>query len=198
MPYQTVTPERLRRFLTRLAREFRRPARIYLVGGTSLLYQGLKAATKDVDLSATLLQPDHDAFTQALRRLSHELQMAIEEVSPDDFIPLPKETADRHRYLGREGDLDIFAFDPVATALAKLARYRQADIVDVIALVESGQLNLAMLIAAFEEILPHVEAGQALKITAVEYRQKMEGFMELLRQQGLDDHEVSEDNGDDL
>ena len=42
MPYDPVTPERLRRFLERLGRAYRQPGRIYLVGGTSLLYQGLE------------------------------------------------------------------------------------------------------------------------------------------------------------
>jgi len=49
--YAPVTPERLREFLTRLGREYRQSGRVYLVGGTGLLYQGLKGLTKDVDIS---------------------------------------------------------------------------------------------------------------------------------------------------
>lgn len=91
MPYQLVTPEHLHRFLDRLAREYRRTGRIYLVGGTGLLYQGLKSVTKDVDLSTQLPSSDQDAFTRILRRLSNDMQIAIEEVSPADFIPCHKE-----------------------------------------------------------------------------------------------------------
>lgn len=48
--YDPVTPERLRQFLNRLGREYRQPGRVLLVGGTGLIYQGLKRLTKDVDL----------------------------------------------------------------------------------------------------------------------------------------------------
>jgi hypothetical protein len=40
--YDPVTPERLRTLLDRLGQAYRHPGRIYLVGGTSLLYYGLK------------------------------------------------------------------------------------------------------------------------------------------------------------
>lgn len=48
--YDPVTPARLQQFLARLGREVREPGRVYLVGGTGLMYQGLKGLTKDVDL----------------------------------------------------------------------------------------------------------------------------------------------------
>jgi len=111
--------------------------------------------------------------------------MAIEEVSPADFIPLPGGVEDRHRYLGREGQLDVFAFDPVSTALAKIARGRAGDITDVLALIKAGQLQADVLADAFAEILPRVAAGQALKIGPDEYRLKMENFLEDARAQEL-------------
>ncbi len=40
--YDPVTPARLQQFLTRLGRAVREPGRVYLVGGTGLMYQGLK------------------------------------------------------------------------------------------------------------------------------------------------------------
>lgn len=117
-----------------------------------------------------------------MRLLSHALNMAIEEVTPADFIPLPRGAEDRHRFLGRQGSLEVFAFDSVSTALAKLARGRDADIADVFALLDAGQLHLDTLQSAFEDILPRVAAGEALKITAEQYQQKMAAFMDLARQ----------------
>lgn len=185
MAYDRVTPERLALFLDRLVREFRRPGCLYLVGGTGLLYQGLKVGTKDIDLAYDIAVSDRDAFARALVRLRHDLNIAVEKVSPGDFIPLPRATAEGHLYLGRKGELDIFAFDPVATALAKLARYRQADLDDVLALLHAGQLSLDTLVAAFEEILPRVAAGEALKITAEEYRVKVSTFLAVAQERGF-------------
>jgi len=44
MPYAPVTLQRLTLFLERLTQAYRRPGRLYLVGGTGLLYQGIKAS----------------------------------------------------------------------------------------------------------------------------------------------------------
>lgn len=184
MPYDHVTKERLLLFLSRLGRDYHYPARLYLVGGTSLVYEELKDGTKDIDLVAHLSTPDTVAFTRVLGRLRNELRMAIEEVSPGDFIPLPSGVERRHRYLGRTGDLQIFAFDPVSTALAKIARSRAQDLVDVLALLQAGQLDLSELVSAFEQIMPRVEDGEALKITAPDYRLKFTSFLRLVHQHG--------------
>lgn len=150
-----------------------------------MLYEGLKGVTKDVDLSTRVPVTARESFGRALQRLSRELNMAIEEVSPGHFISLPQGTEDRHRYLGRQGNLEIFAFDAVSTALAKIARGRAGDITDVLAMIRAGQLRLDALADGFAEILPRVEAGQALKIGSDEYQQKMAGFLADARAQGL-------------
>lgn len=85
--YDPVTPARLQQFLARLGREVRESGRVYLVGGTGLMYQGLKGLTKDVDLDTPLPPDAHDRFWRAARRIGRELNMAIEEASPAQFIP---------------------------------------------------------------------------------------------------------------
>lgn len=181
--YDPVTRERLLQLLTRLGREVREPGRVYLVGGTGLLYEGLKGVTKDVDLSTQVSPAAQESFSRTLQRLSRELNMAIEEVSPGHFIPLPRGVEERHRYLARQGSLEIFAFDPVSTALAKIARGRIGDITDVLAMITAGRLDVDTLTDAFVEILPLVAAGQALKIGRDEYQQKMDLFLEAARAQ---------------
>ncbi len=177
MTYTAVTPDLLARFLQRLSREYRGSGRIYLVGGTILLYKGLKASTKDIDLSVELPSGADAAFTRALITLRNELQVAVELASPGQFIPEPAGTALRHQYLTRTGTLEIFAYDLVATALAKLARAREADIEDVLALLHAGALRLDDLQAGFSEIIPRVPT-EALKITEADYRRKFAAFME--------------------
>jgi len=175
--YAPVTPERLGQFLARLARDYREPGAVYLVGGTGLLYQQLKGLTKDVDLSTRLPPAARDRFGEVVRRLGRELNMAIEMVSPAEFIPLPAGAEGRHRYLGREGSLEVYAFDPLSTALAKIARGRAGDYADVRALVEAGQLDGARLTTALDEILPRVAAGEALKITPDAFRAHLAEFL---------------------
>jgi len=206
--YDPVTPARLEQFLTRLGREYREQGSVYLVGGTGLLYQQLKGLTKDVDLTTRVLPASQDRFGEVVRRLGRELNMAIEVVSPADFIPLPRGAEERHRYLGRQGSLDLYAFDPVSTALAKIARGRAGDYADVRALVEAGQISGTQLTVALEEILPRVAAGEALKITPDAFRTHMTEFLESLpaQERALDavphnvagPHPPSPDPGDAL
>jgi len=97
--------------------------------------------------------------------------------------------------LGRQGSLDVFASDPVSTALAKIARGRPADFTDILALVQEGQLRLDTLTAALDEILPRVAAGEALKITPEAYRAHMDAFLADARAQGLT---AEHDNGPEV
>ncbi len=76
------------------------------------------------------------------------------------------------------------SYDPVSTALAKIARGRAADFADVHALITQGHLQRETLEAALEEILSRVAAGQALKITTDAYREKMATFLATLPAQG--------------
>jgi len=175
--YGPVTAARLTEFLTRLSREYTRPARIFLVGGTSLLLDGAKNTTKDIDIVVQLSQPNDARFPEVVQRLRHQMNMAIEEVSPGDYIPLPSGSDERHVFVGQWKQLTVFKFDPVSTALAKIARSGVADTEDVIAMIEMGLLNIATLESAFHEILPSVEAGGAI-LSATSYRMKMEQFVD--------------------
>jgi hypothetical protein len=189
MSYTPVTQDRLALFLQRLGRVYRGAGRVYLVGGTTLLYSGLKVVTKGIDLTADLPAGKDANFTRALITLRNELRMAVELVSPGQFIPEPAGTALRHRFLTRTGLLDVFAYDPIATALAKLARAREADIEDVLALLRAGTLRLDDLRAGFAEIIPRVPA-EALKITEADFRRKFDAF--LVRAESLQAEEPDE------
>ncbi len=61
---------------------------------------------------------------------------------------------------------------------------RAQDLVDVLALLQAGQLDLPELVSAFEQIMPRVEDGEALKITAPDYRLKFTSFLRLVHQHG--------------
>ena len=47
---QRVDQQRIEHFLQQLGRQFTKPGRIYLVGGTTMVYEGLRQQTLDIDL----------------------------------------------------------------------------------------------------------------------------------------------------
>lgn len=78
---QRVDQQRIEYFLQRLGQQFRKPGRVYLVGGTTMVYEGLRQQTLDIDLALeiadvlSLLQNDRlemaklvDYFNEILLR----------------------------------------------------------------------------------------------------------------------------------
>jgi hypothetical protein len=137
---------------------FRFPARLYLVGGATLVYEGLREQSLDIDISYEVAAEHESEFAWAIRTLKDELQVNVELASPGDFIPLPIGWKDRAKFVGRFGQVDVFHFDLYSTALSKIERGREGDFQDVLAMLRSTQIEMSELRDAFANILPRVEA----------------------------------------
>ena len=161
MHNQTMRPpiDRLRvhYFLVKLGIEFHYPARLYLVGGTTLVYEGLRQQSLDIDISYEVADEHESEFARVIRRLKEEMQINIELASPGDFIPLPAGWKERAKYVGRFGQVDVFHFDLYSTALSKIERGREGDYEDVLAMLRSDQINLIELEHALNNIMPRLE-----------------------------------------
>ncbi len=151
---QAVDRDRISLFLQEVGERYHQPARLYLVGGTSLVFEGYRQRTLDVDLVIEVSIDGHGELIRVLQAISLALDINIEEASPGDFIPLPAGYADRHIFIGRFGEVDVFHFDFYSTALSKVERGRQQDLADVIALLGNGRIEWARLEALYREILP--------------------------------------------
>src|SRR5258705_2141519 len=100
---QPVSRERIEEFLRWLGAHYRRRARLFLVGGTTVVYEGLRRQTMDIDLAIEVAADDHAALLAILREARNTLDINIEEAAPSDFIPLPAGYAERHQFIGRYG-----------------------------------------------------------------------------------------------
>lgn len=133
-----VDRSRIDLFLRELGRRFRHPARLYLVGGTTLVYESLRGATLDVDFAVEVDPAYHGDFMRTISVLKDQLPINAEEASPAGFIPLPTGWQGRSPFVGRYGQVEVFHFDPVSTALSKLARGFEEDLRDVQLLLSRG------------------------------------------------------------
>lgn len=165
-----VDQQRIENFLQQLSRLFHKPGRVYLVGGTTMVYEGWREQTLDIDLSFDISPQDHADFIEAVRTLKEKLSLNIEEVSPGDFIPLPSGYRERSIFINRYGQLDIFHFDLYSTALSKISRGSEEDFADVLALLYNGQLSIDRLTQFFHEILPQF-ATKSLKQDPIRFQQ---------------------------
>jgi hypothetical protein len=131
--------------LRALSERFRHPCRLYLVGGTTMVFEGLRDQSIDIDIAFEVDSSYHGEFVQAIRKLKDELYVNVEESSPSDFIPLPRGANERAIFVGRFGQLDVFHFDYYSIALSKIARGTQEDFSDVLSLLQSRRMELPML-----------------------------------------------------
>ena len=175
---QKVDRERIKNFFKKLGRRFRQAGKIYLVGGTTLVFEQLREQTVDIDVVIEVSPKHHGQIIQAIRELKDDLSVNVEEASPGDFIPLPKGYQSRHQFVERFGLIDLFHFDLYSTALSKIERARTQDIEDVLALLRSNKIEWKKLAEYFQEILPKM-GHQSLKQDPVEFEENFRALENL-------------------
>ncbi len=136
-----------------LARELGRAVapgtRMYLTGGATAVLEGWRDSTVDIDVR---FEPDSDDALTRIRGLKEELSLNVELASPLDFLPPLPEWEERSRFRFREGNLEVFDFDPYSQALSKLQRGFELDLADVRSMVGSGQVEPERLLELFEAV----------------------------------------------
>ena len=136
-----------------LARELGRAVppgtRMYLTGGATAVLEGWRDSTVDVDVR---FEPDSDAALGRIRDLKEEIEVNVELASPLDFLPPLPEWRDRSRFRFREGNLEVFDFDPYSQAMSKLERGFDLDLEDVRSMVGTGLIEPKRMLELFEAI----------------------------------------------
>jgi hypothetical protein len=79
--------ERMRAFLSRLAECYTEPASLFLLGGSALLMLGSPRTTLDVDYVGDERRPDD--LQRTISRVAHELDIEVEPVPIEEFVPVP-------------------------------------------------------------------------------------------------------------
>lgn len=94
------------------------------------------------------------AFQSALDQLGAELRLDLKSVPLGEFIPLPPDARQRRRFIGRFGRLDVYIFDLYSIALSKIARGFEADIEDVLFMLDQKHIVFPELERFYQIILP--------------------------------------------
>jgi len=136
-----------------LGRISRKPCRIYFTGGTSAVLIGWRKSTVDVDLK---IEPELDELFREMPEIKERMKINIELAAPSDFIPSLPGWQERSRFIGDEGKISFFHYDPYSQALSKIERRHQQDLLDVKAMFDQGLIEKSKLLSLFREIEPQL------------------------------------------
>jgi Nucleotidyltransferase of unknown function (DUF6036) len=176
---QGVDKAAIESFLQQLGRTFRKPARLYLVGGAALVHMGVRSGfTQDIDVQVSGASEGN--LIVVIQRMIERLQINVEFASPVDFIPLPKQWEAHAQFVGRYGSIDVFYFDFYSIALSKMERGNSRDIADVKLLVEQGIIALDELDNAYQEVLAQLGKGQYPRVTPKRFTERYRAIRRLL------------------
>lgn len=153
MAGKPIDKKRLGAFLERLSIFLERPSTIFLLGGSSLTWRGVKGESIDVDLALAEDEADPIPILDAISSASDFIEANADVMRLNDLLPLPEGYADRAEPAGKFGLLTVFHFDPYSVALTKLARSAAKDTRDVGGMIQAGIIDCATLHAHFESVL---------------------------------------------
>ena len=144
-----LTRDRLRALMRELADTAPRHGsyRVYLVGGGSAVYAGWRPSSVDADLFSDQEEVFHD-----IQRIKERLNVNVEFVRPEDFVPALPGTANRHVFIETFGAVHFYHYDPYAQVLAKVVRGFQRDLDDAGHFVQSGMVAPEELRTLVDEI----------------------------------------------
>lgn len=150
-------------FLKTLGTRYSEPATLFLLGGSALSLLGSPRPTLDIDyVGDDLIQTP---LQKIIAQIAHEMQIEVEPVPIDQFVPLPKGAEERKRFVGQYGTIMVYIFDPYTIALTKIDRGFDTDIEDVLFLIQRNIITYEQL---QQIVLTALEQGQDFALSSVD------------------------------
>jgi hypothetical protein len=118
-------------------------SQLILVGGGALALLGSPRPTIDIDFVGDDVNPSN--LHRSIMEIATELNIDIEPVPIERFVPLPEGSDNRKIYIGQFGSINVYVADPYSIALSKLDRGFDTDLDDIVFLVEHNYVVLGEL-----------------------------------------------------
>ena len=141
----------LQSILTTLGEQVPPGSHIYLLGGSALTLLGSPRQSLDIDLVGDDIHPNE--LHRTIMDKAKEMQLQVDIVPIDRFIPLPDGNKERSIYIGQFANLEIYVIDPYSIALSKLDRGLFTDFDDIIFLIKNDYITLEKLMQITENAI---------------------------------------------
>ncbi|MCB0183193.1 MAG: hypothetical protein KDE31_02955 [Caldilineaceae bacterium] len=138
-----IATNQIHALLTEVGRRYQQPATLLLLGGGALRLLGSSRPTLDLDYVGHDLHKT--ALQQVVEQVAQEMQLEVEAVPIEEFVPLPDDAQERRLVVGQFGTIDVNILDPYTIALSKIDRGFETDLEDILFLIQQGLVTLAKL-----------------------------------------------------
>jgi hypothetical protein len=118
-------------------------SQLILVGGGALALLGSPRPTIDIDFVGDDVNPSK--LHRSILEIARELNIDIEPVPIERFVPLPEGSDNRKIYVGQFGNINVYVADPYSIALSKLDRGFDTDLDDIVFLIQKNYVVLGEL-----------------------------------------------------
>jgi hypothetical protein len=118
-------------------------SRLFLIGGSALTLLGSPRPSLDIDFVGDDIHPNE--LHRTLIEKAKEMKLQVEAVPLERFIPLPDGNEQRHIFIGRFANLNVYVVDPYSIALSKVDRGLLTDFDDIIFLIKKNHITLEEL-----------------------------------------------------
>ena len=148
--------------------------KVYLVGGGTAVYMGWRPSSIDVDVYS-----HKDAVFRDVQRIKEDLEINVEFVRPEQFVPPLQGSAGRHLFIDTIGSVTFFHYDPYAQVFSKVVRGFKRDLDDARHFVGAGMVDPSKLRSLTAEI-PDSEFAKYPSLSRTAIEKAVEGFLTTL------------------
>ncbi len=110
--------------------------RVFIVGGGTAVHLAWRESTIDADLYS-----DREEVFRDIQGIKERLQLNIEFVRPEDFVPPLAGSDDRHVHIETTRNVSFYHYDPYAQLLSKVVRGFRRDLEDAERFLTSGMVD---------------------------------------------------------
>jgi hypothetical protein len=128
-------------------------SQLILVGGSALALLGSPRLTIDIDFIGDDVHPN--PLHRTIMQIAREMQIHVEPVPLERFVPLPEGNEERVIRIGQFGNLEVFIADPYSIALSKLDRGLDTDFDDLVFLIQNNHVDMDEFERILSAALPH-------------------------------------------
>jgi len=148
---EAISNNKLKTFLEILGSKYQKKDKLILLGGCALNLLGSNRPTLDVDYVGDDI--NIRPFDKFIEEIAHTLNLDIEAVPIDKFLPINENDLADCLFFGKFGEIDVFILNPYIIAFSKVERGFDTDIEDVLFLIENNYIDLEVMKIRINSIL---------------------------------------------